>query len=110
MMQNINIDLGVIFNQMSIIRNEYNTLSEVTLDENFEAGWSSSNASLIQEKIAEIKLSLGNINESINNIAQRLSDLSIHVSQVDSSQHVSQAGSSHTFSNSNSSFHTNYVK
>lgn len=109
-MQNIDIDLGEIFKNMSIIRDVYDTLSEVTLDENFEAGWSSSNASLIQEKIAEIKLSLGNINESINNIAQRLSDLSIHVSKVDSSQHVSQAGSSRTFSNSKSSFNTNYVK
>ena len=87
-MQNINIDLGVIFNQMSIIRNEYITLSEVKLDENFGDGWNSNNASLIQEKIAEIKLSLGKINDNINNIAKRLSDLSIHVSKVDSSQHV----------------------
>lgn len=88
-MNSINIDLGEIFTQMSIIRREYEKLSKISLNCDFSSGWSSDNASAVQNKIEELKLSLNKLNDNINNIASRLAALYSVTCKTDNSQHIS---------------------
>lgn len=88
-MNSINIDLGEIFTQMSIIRREYVKLSKISLNCDFSFGWSSDNASAVQNKIEELKLSLNKLNDNINNIASRLAALYSVTCTTDNSQHIS---------------------